>query len=327
MKSVIFSIFITAITFFGFCGCSSKSSSKDEKNVDSTEVNEGIDEEDATEKIDMTFNKEDCFIVISKKYKRLRVYAQKDGKKYLLKQYPVCLSKNLGQKQEMGDMRTPESPKDKPFRITQIQDASEWCHDFGDGRGSILAYGHWFLRLDTPGFSGVGIHGSTNNENSVPGRASEGCIRLRDNDIIDLKETFAYVDMLVTVQAERDDALPFETEAIKSGKHINYTISNSEVSVSAKNKGGISARPQVSADNGAKKITTGTPKYIKIKGVHVSLRLQPNREGQRYEDEKGNPFFPNDGDNMSCLGESGNFYKVLYQGKEVYVSKDFCTVE
>ena len=36
--------------------------------------------------------------------------------------------------------------------------------------------------------SGIGIHGSTNNESSVPGRGSEGCIRLRDDDLIQLKE-------------------------------------------------------------------------------------------------------------------------------------------
>ena len=83
-----------------------------------------------------------------------------------------------------------------------IQDASTWKHDFKDGRGNILSYGHWFLRLATPPHKSIGIHGSTNNENSVPGRASEGCIRLRDNDIITLKEHFAYVGMRVTVQPE-----------------------------------------------------------------------------------------------------------------------------
>ena len=43
---------------------------------------------------------------------------------------------------------------------------------------------------------------STNNEGTVPGRASEGCIRLLDKDIITLKEHFAYVGMPVTVQPE-----------------------------------------------------------------------------------------------------------------------------
>ena len=121
----------------------------------------------------------------------------------------MCLSKNKGQKQKGGDMRTPESEPGKPFTIKQIQNASDWHHDFGDGRGNILAYGNWFLRLETP-FSGIGIHGSTNNEESVPGRASEGCIRLRDADIITLKENYAYVGMPVIIKAEDQGPLPFE---------------------------------------------------------------------------------------------------------------------
>ncbi len=152
-----------------------------------------------------------AFIVISKRDLRLRVYAPINGDTTLVAHYPVCLSRNKGNKERSGDMRTPESPAGKPFTITQIQDASDWHHDFGDGRGSILAYGHWFLRLATP-FSGIGIHGSTNNESSVPGRDSEGCIRLRDADIIALKENYAYVGMPVIIQGENDGPLPFETK-------------------------------------------------------------------------------------------------------------------
>ena len=148
-----------------------------------------------------------AFIVISKKDLNLRVYS-KDS--VLLAEYPVCLSKNKGDKQRKGDMKTPESPAGKPFKISAIQDASTWKHDFKDGRGNIKAYGHWFLRLVTPGHSGIGIHGSTNNENSVPGRASEGCIRLRDADIITLKEKYAYVGMPVIIKAENEGLYPWE---------------------------------------------------------------------------------------------------------------------
>ena len=91
------------------------------------------------------------FIVISKKDLNLRVYGKQNGDTVLLAQFPACLSKNKGNKQRKGDMKTPESPAGKPFKITQIQDASTWKHDFKDGRGNILAYGHWFLRLETPG--------------------------------------------------------------------------------------------------------------------------------------------------------------------------------
>ncbi len=164
---------------------------------------------------EVTANKDSAFIVVSKKDLTLTVYTRYGGDTIALKSFPVCMGKNKGDKQGKGDMRTPESPDGKPFTITMIQDASTWKHDFGDGRGSILAYGHWFLRLDTPGHSGIGIHGSTNNESSVPGRASEGCVRLLDKDIIILKEKYARVGMPVIIKAEEQELLPFEQKCLE----------------------------------------------------------------------------------------------------------------
>ena len=159
------------------------------------------------------YDKGSAFIVISKKDLRLTVYARSGQDTVALASFPVCVGKNKGNKEGSGDMRTPESPEGESFTITDIQDASTWTHDFGDGRGSILAYGNWFLRLKTP-FSGIGIHGSTNNENSVPGRGSEGCIRLLDDDIITLKENYARVGMPVIIKGEDQGLLPFEKKCV-----------------------------------------------------------------------------------------------------------------
>ena len=147
-------------------------------------------------------NKKNCFILISKPEYRLYVCEVVDGDTLKRVHYPVCVGKMKGQKQKKGDMKTPECTPENPFVITEIVDASTWHHDFGDGRGSILSYGHWFMRLKTPGHSGIGIHGSTNNESSVPGRGSEGCIRLRDDDLIQLKENYAFVGMRVVILAD-----------------------------------------------------------------------------------------------------------------------------
>jgi len=156
------------------------------------------------------YDKSKTFIVISKKDLLLTVYAPIDGDTVPVAQFPACLSLNKGQKEKEGDMKTPESEPGEPFVIDAIKPASDWRHDFKDGRGSILAYGDWFLRLKTPGHTGIGIHGSTNNEKSVPGRESEGCIRLRDADIILLKEQFARVGMPVIIKQEEQGFLPFE---------------------------------------------------------------------------------------------------------------------
>lgn len=147
-------------------------------------------------------NPKNCFILISKPEYRLYVCEVVDGDTVKRVHYPVCVGKAKGQKQKKGDMRTPECTVENPFTITEIVDASQWYHDFGDGRGSILSYGNWFMRLKTPGFSGIGIHGSTNNEDSVPGRGSEGCIRLRDDDLIQLKAKYAFVGMKVVILAD-----------------------------------------------------------------------------------------------------------------------------
>jgi lipoprotein-anchoring transpeptidase ErfK/SrfK len=158
-----------------------------------------------------------AFIVVSKLEQRLSVYdLGTAGDTVLVAQFPCCMGKNKGNKQRRGDMRTPESPQGKPFKITMIQDASTWRHNFHDGRGNIKAYGHWFLRLATPGHKGIGIHGSTGNEHTVPGRASEGCIRLLDKDIITLKKHFAYVGMPVTIQGEQEAPHPWEIRARKA---------------------------------------------------------------------------------------------------------------
>ena len=149
-------------------------------------------------------NPKNCFILISKPEYRLYVCEVVGADTVKRVHYPVCVGKAKGQKQKKGDMKTPECTFENPFSITEIVDASKWYHDFGDGRGSILSYGNWFMRLKTPGFSGIGIHGSTNNESSVPGRGSEGCIRLRDDDLIQLKEKYAFVGMRVVILPDEE---------------------------------------------------------------------------------------------------------------------------
>ncbi len=159
-------------------------------------------------------DKQKCFIVMSKKDYYLYVYENQGSDTVMVARYDCAFGLKKGNKEGQGDMRTPHCSMANPFSITQIVDASSWCHDFGDGRGSIKAYGDWFLRLATPGHKGIGIHGSTNNRESVPGRASEGCIRLKDEDISDLRKNYAFEGMKVVIKGEEVDDLPFEIHAL-----------------------------------------------------------------------------------------------------------------
>lgn len=219
------------------------------------------------------------FIVISKKDQRLYVYGVANKDTALLAKYPVCLSKCKGQKERSGDMKTPSSPAGKPFSIVMIQDASGWKHDFKDGRGSILSYGHWFLRLKTPGHSGIGIHGSTNNESSVPGRASEGCIRLRDNDIIDLKERYAYVGMPVIILDEETSTLPFESriqgKAVAAQIKSLATTKAEQKKTAAKEASAVSDTKKEKAKDNADKNTAGKTYTVK-KGDSLSKIAKKN---------------------------------------------------
>ena len=102
-------------------------------------------------------------------------------------------------------------------------DAKTWCFDFQDGRGMIAAFGDWFLRLDlsnsfpdNPKLAAnrsIGLHGSTGNEMSVPGRDSHGCVRLLDADIAFLHDHYIQLGTQVVIKGINEKKWPFEVKA------------------------------------------------------------------------------------------------------------------
>jgi lipoprotein-anchoring transpeptidase ErfK/SrfK len=110
--------------------------------------------------------------------------------------YTVAVGKNPGDKERVGDNRTPTGI----FTVQSIEDASSWTHDFGDGKGSIRgAYGPWFIRLRT-GWQGIGIHG-THDPDSRGSMVSEGCVRMLNAELEDLRQ-FAFRSMKVVIEEE-----------------------------------------------------------------------------------------------------------------------------
>lgn len=169
---------------------------------------------------DMNFKKREDSITKDNKYEKLfgdakyliHVHKQtyklelfKKGNSNPIKTYGIAVAKNNGDKKKSGDNRTPTSwgnavdipksyagakygisSKTVPFRVEEICEASSWTHDFNDGKGVINgAYGPWFISLDT-GWDGIGIHG-THDPKSIGTNASEGCIRLNNKDVAELK--------------------------------------------------------------------------------------------------------------------------------------------
>lgn len=121
------------------------------------------------------------FLVVDKTALKLWLV---DGRGRPVKEYGIACAVNPGQKHRRGDNRTPEGT----FKINQLLYSQGIPHDFGDGAGPVPdAYGPWFLRLDVPGFFDIGIHGTPFPE-SIGSRATEGCIRMRNEDVTDLKD-------------------------------------------------------------------------------------------------------------------------------------------
>ena len=120
------------------------------------------------------------FIVVDKEALKLTLV---DAQGAAIKEYGISCAINYGPKKVRGDHKTPEGK----FRINELLYAKGLKHDFHDGKGPIKdAYGPWFLRLDVPGFRDIGIHGTPFPE-SIGSRATEGCVRMRNADILDLK--------------------------------------------------------------------------------------------------------------------------------------------
>lgn len=67
------------------------------------------------------------------------------------------------------------------------------------------AYGPLFIRLSTPGFKGIGIHG-THDPETVPGRETHGCIRLKNDDLVKLSK-FVDKGTVVVILPSRTDVL------------------------------------------------------------------------------------------------------------------------
>ena len=67
--------------------------------------------------------------------------------------------------------------------------------------------------------------------------------------------------------------------------------------------------------------------FVTVTGTNVRLRLQPSLQSETLTTSKGVNIHPKKGEKLECLGQTGNFYKVRYQGKVVYISTQFAKPE
>jgi len=118
----------------------------------------------------------------------------------VIQKFNVATGRGYGNKKKAGDLKTPEGV----FSVAEIEDASNWKHNFGDGLGEIAgAYGPYFIRLSVPNQKGIGIHG-THDDNSILTRASEGCIRMHNQDVQKLAKSINPSTVVVILPGYED---------------------------------------------------------------------------------------------------------------------------
>lgn len=121
------------------------------------------------------------FLVVDKAKMKVLVF---DKYGHIIKTFRMACAKRFGNKHVKGDSRTPEGF----FRVEGVYNSTEWLYTDDNGVTSevIGQYGPRFIRIKTtPHRWPIGIHG-TNAPWSVGGRRSHGCIRLKNEDIMEL---------------------------------------------------------------------------------------------------------------------------------------------
>jgi lipoprotein-anchoring transpeptidase ErfK/SrfK len=121
-----------------------------------------------------------AFLIVDKVNLRLNVINLTGD---TLHQFMIAVGTNLGDKEKVGDLRTPEGM----FTVQRIEDSESWKYDFeDDDTGPVPgAYGPYFIRLLVPKHKGIGIHG-THDNSTIGKRVSHGCIRMKNEDLLTL---------------------------------------------------------------------------------------------------------------------------------------------
>lgn len=179
------------------------------ESPDSDKYYNGILPKMATESIDyvnrLINNKFDYFIVVDKRRMKVILF-DKFGQ--TVKTYPCAVGRNFGTKHKKSDCRTSEGF----FTAKGIYDSTDW--QYTDDNGVTYpekgVFGPRFIRLKIPGVSSIGIHG-TSSPYSMGRRASHGCIRIQNENILELVK-YAKVGMPIIVNPGDNDKKVNEKE-------------------------------------------------------------------------------------------------------------------
>ncbi len=167
------------------------------------------------------------FIVVDKGEMRVKLY---DRYGRLKRSFRCALGRNFGNKHSQGDCRTPEGY----FHAGKVYDSADWHYTDENGKRSENPgqYGPRFMRIITPGFSSIGIHG-TDAPWSVGKRRSHGCIRLKNEHILELVEFVERGMPVIILPGLKDravnerEALPVPADSISVSSAVQSATSDS----------------------------------------------------------------------------------------------------
>ena len=149
------------------------------------------------------------FIICDKSKMQVGLY-NKYG--VLEKEYGMACARNYGTKHRKADSRTPEGF----FSVEGIYNSTDWLftNDAGYTSPAKGQFGPRFIRVRTPVSMQIGIHG-TSAPWSIGRRASHGCMRLTNENILDLVK-YVEADMPVIINPGATDKAVNE----KEGYHV-----------------------------------------------------------------------------------------------------------
>lgn len=140
----------------------------------------------------------DAFIIVDKGTMKVNYY-NRYGE--ILHSYGMACAKNYGTKHKKADSRTPEGF----FSVEGVYDSTDWLFTDDEGVTSEKKgqFGPRFIRLAIPTTSQIGIHG-TCAPWSIGNRTSHGCIRITNENIMELKDLVVKGMPVIVVPGKKD---------------------------------------------------------------------------------------------------------------------------
>lgn len=146
-------------------------------------------------------NKYNRFIIVDKARMKVILY---DRYGVTEKEYGMACARNYGTKHKKADSRTPEGF----FSAEGIYDSTDWLFTDDNGVTSQKKgqFGPRFIRLKCPNTSQIGIHGTVAPW-SIGHRVSHGCIRLTNENILELVKLVEIGMPVIVSPGSRDMAV------------------------------------------------------------------------------------------------------------------------